>query len=71
MQGQLGAYEQYKGCRQRKRKPLDQINYDKAVAAIVCDTVHRHLLLPGQWLAQSLSKRYVRKSRYRSTVLGK
>jgi hypothetical protein len=67
---QVGAYEEASRVRQRKRRSVDQANHDRAIEAVVCDVVHRHLLQPGQGVAQPLSDRYRRKSRYRSPILG-
>jgi hypothetical protein len=68
--GQIGRYEDLKRLRQRKRRAVDQANHDRAIQAVVCDALHRHLIQPEQWLAQPLSDRYRRRSRYRSQALG-
>ncbi|MDP1673878.1 MAG: hypothetical protein Q8L65_12305 [Burkholderiales bacterium] len=70
VQAALDQYATNQGLRQRRRRPVDQTNYERAVAAVVVDLMYWHLTTPGKWVAVSLSNRHVRKSRYRSPVLG-
>jgi hypothetical protein len=61
----LDAYEAANRRRQRRRRPADQAAYERAVQALTCDLMHRHLVAPCESLAVSLSKqRLGRKSRY-------
>ena len=68
---QLQGYEMYYQLRQRRRRPRDQESFEATVSAIVCDLIHRHLTVPGGWVAVSLSKAVLgHQSRYRNTAIG-
>lgn len=68
----LGHYETYYGLRQRARRPQDQETFEKIVAALMADLMHRALTVPEGWLAVTHSKEVLgRKNRYGSRVLSK
>lgn len=52
---QLQALEQHHGLRKRARRPADQARFEGAVAAIVCDLIHRHLTEPTGWVSVSVA----------------
>src|SRR5579863_5987269 len=53
---QLQHFEVHLKLRKRKRKAADQVTFEAAVGALVCDLVHRDLGEPGGWLSLALSK---------------
>lgn len=52
---QLQGLETHDGLRKRARKAADQVRFEAAVSALVCDLIHRHLTVPEGWLSLSLS----------------
>lgn len=54
---QLLSYEAHRSPRKRARKQVDQVRFDRIVAAIVCDLAHAALTDPKAWRHISLSKR--------------
>lgn len=45
--------------RQRRRKADDQVRFESAVTAIVCDLAHHALIRPGDWLAVEMTKKHL------------
>jgi len=61
-----------KNLRRRKRKPVDQKRFLKAIEAITCDLIHNHLSDQRGGIAISRSNRVLsRTSRYKNEVLNK
>lgn len=66
---QVESYEMHR-IRSRKRRPKDQVTFQRQLEALVCDLAHREITTPGAWLAVSFSKQVLgRKDRYRSAAL--
>ncbi len=64
--------EKLRCLRQRQRRPADQKVMEETVAALVCDTVHRELTVPGGRVMLPLSnQRLGTRSRYRAPVFSK
>jgi hypothetical protein len=69
---QLQNYESHRKLRKRKRKAQDQVNFEAAVSAIICDLIHRELGDTGSRLSLSLSKAVLqRPSRYEAPSMSK
>jgi hypothetical protein len=66
---QIESYEMHL-IRSRKRRPKDQVTFERQIEALVCDLVYREIASPGAWLAVSFSKQILgRKDRYRAAAL--
>jgi hypothetical protein len=64
--------QNYEMCliRSRKRRPKDQITFERQIEAVVCDLAHREISNPGGWLAIPFSKQILgRMDRYRPSAL--
>jgi hypothetical protein len=69
---QLQNFESHRKLRRRKRRAQDQVTFEAAISAIVCDLVHRKLEQPAGWLAISLSKAVLGLApRYQAATIGK
>lgn len=67
----LEKFELQQGLRQRRRRAVDQANFEAMVVALVCDLLHRYMTEPDGWLAVTLSKQVLgRTGRYGTPVLG-
>jgi hypothetical protein len=52
----LTAFELRTGRRKRRRRPADQQQFERAVAAVLCETIHAQVTKPGSWVYASFSK---------------
>src|SRR3954451_4816971 len=68
---QLQRYEELASPRQRQRKLNDQRNFEKTVAAVVCDLIHRELTKPGGCLVPLSNQVLSRAGRYGSPILSR
>jgi hypothetical protein len=72
VQRQLENYERHFALRKRRRRAADQRIFDDSVAAVVCNLIHRELVVPDGKLAISLSNQLLgRAGRYGSPVMSK
>ena len=70
--GMLQNYEGYYKKRRRKRRPADQAIFEGAVAAVLCEVMHLHLVgFEGGIYVPRSNQVLGRKSRYRHPALGK
>jgi hypothetical protein len=66
---QVQEYERFRERRKRARRRIDQGNFEAAVAAIIADLVHLHLINPSGQLVVTRSKTVLgHKSRYRPAI---
>ncbi len=67
----LEAHENASGLRQRKRRPNDQIVFERQVECLVCEALHREMHVSGGWVTVTRSKRILgHRNRYQSQVMG-
>ena len=67
---QLQNFESHRRPRKRKRRQKDQQTFERTVATVVSDLVHRYVTEPDGYLAVTLSKQILGRSGcYRSPVL--
>tara|TARA_R110001583_G_scaffold101415_1_gene247856 strand:+ start:9464 stop:10762 length:1299 start_codon:yes stop_codon:yes gene_type:complete len=68
----LQNYEKHFNLRKRKRRPADQVVFERTVSAILCDAIHHHLTGDQGDIFISRSNQILgRKSRYRPDALNK
>lgn len=68
---QITRFEQHRRPRTRARRAVDQLVFERTVAAIVCDLIHAQLVGDPAIAVSRSNRELGRKSRYRSAVLGK
>lgn len=69
---QVRNYETLYQLRKRKRKQADQVSFEKAVSAVVCDLIHQHLNQPeGRVFITRSHTRLGTRSRYRPAIYSK
>ncbi len=67
----LEAHEIESGLRQRRRRPNDQIVFERQVECLVCEALHREMRVSGGWVTVTRSKRILgHRNRYQSQVMG-